>query len=215
MAIYAISIVIGYGMALLGREKTEVVPMKSPLPCLTLLVLAAVLAAGCVGVPSLSGSPTVIPTLTVTPGPSTAAAPPTIPPVNSLATGTQITRDLQGGFGRLVIKNHVIGQDAVLILAPADDPKRAVLAVYVTGQHDWTVDGITDGQYVLYDMIGTNWDDANKRFEHTSEYARFDSTLNFYTTPTESKVFTVTLSGAGGGDSLSSEVAPGDLPALG
>ncbi len=102
----------------------------------------------------------------------------------------------------------------MVILAPAGDPGKAVLAIYVKGGQDWTVDGITDGQYVLYDMIGTNWDDAGKKFEHTSEYARFDGTLNYYTTDTESKVFTITLSGAGSGDTLGRPVSPEDMPSL-
>ena len=190
------------------------VPMKNQLIFLVALMTITISLAGCMGPLPLQRAPTIVPTLTVTPGPSLAPAPPTIPPVNSLATGNQIVWDLSGGYGQLKIENRVIGQDAVVILAPVSEPKRAVLAVYVKSQNDWTVDGITDGQYVLYDMIGTNWDGSTNRFQHTSEYTRFESTLNYYTTDTESKVFTVTLSGAGSGDNLSTAVSPGDVPAL-
>lgn len=182
---------------------------------LALMVLMIVVLSGCVCPAPFGASPTVAPRVTVTPGPSTTTAPPTIPPVRSLTTGTQIVWELQGGYGQLVVKNQITGQDAVVILAPASDPGTAVLAVYVKSGQDWTVDGITDGQYVLYDMVGTNWDDAGKQFEHTSEYARFDSTLNYYTTDTESKVYTITLSGAGSGDTLSRPVKPDDMPSLG
>lgn len=182
---------------------------------LPLIMLMIVVISGCI-CPALPGnSPTVVPTVTSTPGPSTTTAPPTIPPVRSIATGTQIVWELQGGYGQLVVKNQIKGQDAVVILAPAGDPETAVLAVYVKSGQDWTVEGITDGQYVLYDMVGTNWDDAGKKFEHTSEYARFSSPLNYYTTDTESKVYTITLSGAGSGDALSNPVSPGDMPRLG
>ncbi len=187
--------------------------MEKCLP-LSLIVLVVVVLAGCVCPAPFGTSPTVAPTVTITPGPSTTTAPPTIPPVRSLSTGTQIVWELQGGYGQLVVKNDIIGQDAVVILAPAGDPGTAVLAVYVKSGQDWTVEGITDGQYVLYDMIGTNWDDAGKKFEHTSEYARFDGTLNYYTTDTESKVFTITLSGAGSGDTLGRPVSPEDMPSL-
>jgi len=180
-----------------------------------MLTILIVSLSGCICAPLSGTSPTIVPTLTVTPGPSTAPVPPTISPIPSLNTGTQIIWKLPSGDGRLVVKNQVIGQDAVIILAPVSDPKSAVLAVYVKGEHEWTVDGIPDGQYVLYDMIGTNWDDTNKSFLHTSEYAKFDSTLNFYTTATESKVYTVTLSGAAGGvDGLSTAIDPGDVPSL-
>ncbi len=182
---------------------------------LSAMMVAIVLLSGCICQAPFGASPTVAPTVTSMPVPSTTTAPPTIPPVRSIATGTQIVWELQGGYGQLVVKNQITGQDAVVILAPAGDPETAVLAVYVKSGQDWTVDGITDGQYVLYDMVGTNWDDADKKFEHTSEYARFGSTLNYYTTDTESKVYTITLSGAGSGDTLSSPVSPGDMPRLG
>lgn len=182
---------------------------------LAAIILVMVPLCGCIFTSPVNNTPTIVPTLTVTPGPSTAAAPPTIAPIRSLNTGTQIVWGLQGGYGRLIVKNDVIGQDAVVILAPVSDPKKAVLAVYVKGGHDWTVEGITDGQYVLYDMIGTDWDDMNKKFVHTSEYAKFENTLNYYTTDTESKVYTATLSGAGGSDMPGTAIGPGDMPPLG
>jgi hypothetical protein len=192
-----------------------IMPKNNSLFSLSVLLVVFISLSGCVCLSPFEPAPTVVPTLTSTPAPSTTTAPPTIPPIKSLATGTQIVWELQGGYGQLVINNDVVGQDAVVILARADDPKDAVLAVYVKSGQDWTVEGVTDGQYVLYDMIGTNWDDANKRFEHTSEYARFNSTLNYYTTETESKVYTISLSGVGSGDTLSKRVEPEDMPPIG
>ena len=176
-----------------------------------LVVILGIVFCGCA---DLSPSPTVVPTILPTPIPSVTTAPPTITPIKSLATGTQIVWKLQGGYGQLVIKNRLSGEDAVVIMASADDPKNALLAVYVKGGQNWTVEGITDGQYVLYDMIGINWDDSAKSFAHTTEYARFGSTLNYYTTATESKVFTFTLSRVGTGDAQSQQVKPADMPSL-
>ena len=74
-----------------------------------LIMLMIVVMSGCI-CPALPGnSPTVVPTVTSTPGPSTTTAPPTIPPVRSIATGTQIVWELQGGYGQLVVKNQIKG----------------------------------------------------------------------------------------------------------
>jgi hypothetical protein len=180
-----------------------------------LIILLIVLSlSGCVDMGPFAPQPTVVPTITLTPTPLTTTAPPTIPPIKSLATGTQIVWKLQGGYGQLVIKNGLKGADAVVILAAVDDPKNALLAVYVKGGQDCTVDGISDGQYVLFDMIGTNWDEKSRAFAHTSEYARFERTLNYYTTATESKVYTVTLNRSGEGDTQSAPVNRSDMPGL-
>ncbi len=102
----------------------------------------------------------------------------------------------------------------MVILAGIDDPQTAVAAVYVKGGEEYTVDGITDGQYVLYDLIGTNWNDKTKQFENTREYAKFNRTLTYYSTDTESKVFTVTLSRLGQGDTQIQQMNKDDVPAL-
>jgi hypothetical protein len=187
----------------------------SPADRTLLLFVLVVIACGACGCSGFSRGPTVVPTILPTAQPSTTTAPPTIAPIKSLQTGTQITWAHQGGYGQLVIRNEVKGQDIVAILAPEDDPGTAVLAVYVKSGDEYTVDGVTDGRYVLYDMVGTNWDDLNKKFLHTSEYARFDSTLNYYTTDTESKKYTVTITGAGSGDALSRRIGQDDMPNIG
>ncbi len=179
-----------------------------------IIILIAASVCGCTGFSPFAPGTTIVPTIIPTPIPSTTQAPPTITPVNSLPTGSQITWELQGGFGQLVVDNRLGGEDVVVILAGIADPKTALAAVYVKGGDQCTVDGITDGQYVLYDMIGTNWNDKTNQFAHTSEYAKFNRTLTYYTTDTESKVFTVTLSGTGQGDTQSQQMKQGDVPAL-
>jgi hypothetical protein len=149
-----------------------------------------------------------------TPTPDISRAPPTVVPVKSLPTGSQLIWELRGGFGQLIIDNRLGGEDAVVILAGIADPKTPLAAVYVKGGEQCTVDGITDGRYVLYDMIGTNWDDKTKQFTHTREYAKFNQTLGYYSTNTESKVFTVTLSRLAEGDTQSQQMKKDDIPSL-
>jgi len=137
-----------------------------------------------------------------------------IPPIKSLDTGTQLAWSLTGGDGQLVVNNTLHGEDAIIILASLDDPKTTLAAIYVKGGDDYTVYGIGDGQYVLYDMIGNDWNDSKRSFTHVTEYARFNKTLSYYSTATESKIYWVNLSRIGTGDTQSQSVNIADMPSI-
>src|SRR5271157_1118687 len=187
-------------------------PLKNYSAFLIIFFILAVALSGCVNCLPTGRGPTVLPTVMPTPIPT--ILPPTVPPIKSLDTGTQLVWSLQGGDGQLAVNNTLRGEDAILIMASVNDPKIPLAAIYVKGGEDYTVYGIGDGQYVLYDMIGTDWHDSKRSFTHTSEYARFNKTLNYYSTATESKVYWVTLSRVGLGDTQSQPVNMADMPAI-
>lgn len=188
--------------------------LKNHVASPVILLVIAVALSGCVDVNPFSPMATVAPTIMPTPVSSATVQSPTAPPINSLPTGTDIMWALGSGPGQLIVNNTITGQDAVVILAGADDPGTALAAVYVKGGDQYTIYGIGDGQYVLYDMIGTNWNGTAKSFTHTNEYAKVNRTLKYYSTQTESKVYIVTLSPVGNGDARSQPVSAGDMPAL-
>jgi hypothetical protein len=179
------------------------------------IILAIVVSmAGCISLSPQDNGPTIAPTVMPTIVPTEAPATPTPSPITSLPTGTQLVWDLHGGDGQLVINNLVPGQDAVVVMASASDPQAAVLAVYVQGGQSYTVYGISDGQYILYDMLGTDWDNSANVFLNTSEYVKFNGALDYSTTTNTSKVYTVTINPPGTGDTQIQDVDPADIPAI-
>jgi hypothetical protein len=188
--------------------------LKNYAAFLIILLILAVSFSGCINCLPTGQGPTVLPTVLATPVPTITVLPPTVMPIKSLDTGTQLVWSLTGGDGQLAVNNTLKGEDAILILASLSDPKTPLAAIYVKGGDDYTVYGIGDGQYVLYDMIGNDWNDSKRSFTHTTEYARFNKTLSYYSTATESKVYWVTLSRVGQGDTQSQSVNIADMPAI-
>jgi len=187
--------------------------LKKHLSYSFIIVALAISLAGCTTLSPQSSGPTATPTISPTAMPSVTAMP-TVQAINSLPTGTQLVWNIKGGFGQLIISNHAGAEDAVIIMASVSDPKTALLAVYVKGGQNYTVYGITDGQYLLYDMLGTNWNNTANAFSNPSEYVKFNGTMVYYTTDTESKVYTVTINPPGVGGKQVQDIEPADMPAL-
>lgn len=189
-------------------------PLKNQAFSLFIVAAIALSLAGCISLSPQGQGPTIAATMGPAASPTVMPATPTPSPISSLPTGTQIIQDLQGGYGQLTINNNVRGEDAVVVMAPADDPETAVLAVYVKGGESYTVYGIADGQYVLYDMIGTNWNSTYNAFLNPGEYMKFNDTLDYVTTNTTSKAYTVSINAPGIGPYPVHEISPADMPSL-
>ena len=181
---------------------------------LFIITAIALSLAGCITLSPQGQGPTIAATMGPTILPTVIPATPTPPSISALPTGTRIVQDLQGGYGQLVINNNVRGEDAVVVMAPAGDPETAVMAVYVKGGESYTVYGITDGQYVLYDMIGSNWNSTYNAFLNPGEYTKFNNTLDYVTTNTTSKVYTVSINAPGTRAYPVQEISPEDMPSL-
>ncbi|MGE5403275.1 MAG: hypothetical protein ACM3NG_00295 [Candidatus Doudnabacteria bacterium] len=166
---------------------------------LIVLMIVIVTLSGCTGKsvtgPSVTPAPTIVPTSTPTVAPTATPTIPTATPMSpprSLNTGTYLVNKLALGEGRLSVDNNM-SSDAVIILANESDPKHAVMAVYVKSTDKFTVVGIPDGKYVLYDMVGIDWDNGAKKFVATSENARFAEMLEYSTTEIHSRVYEISL----------------------
>jgi hypothetical protein len=111
-------------------------------------------------------------------------------PRRSVASNAELNRPDNGqawrapngerGVGTLQVRN-ANPEDGVAILfraarAQDTDP---ILAVYVRGREDTTVEGIAPGTYRLRFMLGRDWDDTTRRFRSALQCEAFVDLLEF------------------------------------
>lgn len=114
-----------------------------------------------------------------------------------------------GGRGELLIQNGT-DADALVILAGMND--RAVKTAYVRASRSFNITGIRDGTYRLYYSKGEAFDRATKRYTRNATYQRFDTTIEFTSTPTQYSTWEVTLYGVVGGNVGTESVDPSNFP---
>lgn len=182
------------------------------LASLVIFIVMAVALSGCCSM-LISPTPTPTPSPTITPTPTPVPTPTPTPAPRSLGTGTYIVNKMTGGEGSLTIDN-LMDHDAVVTMASESDPKNAILSVYVKGGDIYLVTGIRDGRYVLYDMLGNDWDSDKKQFTETNEYAQFNDTLIFVTGDSSATTYTLTLRPVISSNPNTHYVSPSDMPAL-
>lgn len=176
-----------------------------------LIVMAVALSGCCSALNRQAPTPTPTPTIAATPTPVPTPTP--TPAPRSLETGTYLANKMTGGEGSLTIDNQM-DHDAVVTMASESDPKSAVMSVYVKGGDIFLVTGIRDGRYILYDMLGNDWDSDKKQFTQTNEYAQFNDTLIFVTGDSSAVMYTLTLRPVISSSPNTHYVEPGDMPAL-
>jgi len=102
-------------------------------------------------------------------------------PERRLVNGQLIDTMQRGGKGQLRVDNGT-GHDAVVELVQAGKP---VVSVYVATGLNTTVDDINDGSYELFYTSGTDWDGQLETFTRSCSFKRFQTPVNFTTTPIE------------------------------
>lgn len=97
------------------------------------------------------------------------------------ANGHVLKRSINGGRASLTITNKT-GKDAVAVLAPSNNAKRAVLATYVRKGKKVTFENIPDGKYVFWDCCGQDFNWYMRDFYTPLEHKRWVKALKFDTT---------------------------------
>jgi hypothetical protein len=124
-----------------------------------------------------------------------AEQPAPLPPPRRLENGTALKELSRAGNGRLTIDNGT-GHDAVIKLVD-ERARQLVVAFYIRGGQQVTVDQIPDGAFQVIFASGADWDSAAGAFTREKSFARFDQSLDFVTTSDarsyEYSVFTLTL----------------------
>jgi len=110
--------------------------------------------------------------------------------VGPLDTGTFVKDSRRNGQGQLTVRN-LYSLDTVFVLTTLDNAP--VTAVYVRSNDSSPVQGIPDGTYYLFYILGEYWDSGLARFTRNSEYYRDEDTLTFVTTSTKFTTWEVTL----------------------
>jgi pSer/pThr/pTyr-binding forkhead associated (FHA) protein len=179
------------------------VPSDTPVPTVTLIPTAT-------PTPTQTPLPTNTPTPTLTPTPT--ASPTATPLPRRLSNGTFIKEAVpRDGQGDLEIDN---GQDldAVAVMTTlADAP---IFSVYVQARSKFKVEGIRDGTYKLFFMLGEDWDSATGRFTRKVHYEVFEDTLRYTTTSTTATIWRVTFHSVFGGTARTNDVDPSRFPPI-
>lgn len=113
------------------------------------------------------------------------------------------------GRGELKVENGT-EKDAVLVLAAGE---QTLASAYVRAGASFTLDGIRDGEYVLYFATGEGWD--GRTFTEAVRRSRFEDTLPYKTTQTTYSAWTITLHPVVGGAATTESVDADEFPSVG
>jgi len=130
-------------------------------------------------------------------------------------TGTNLIIGSRTGEGEMTVKNG-LEWDAVIILSKDDASHENVKGVFIKANETYTISGIPDGKFILYDTLGKDWDNKAGQFTITEERSRFEDTFSFETNWNKGQYTTwqVTLYPVRGGSAQTTGVDEADFPKL-
>ncbi len=134
-----------------------------------------------------------------------------VSPPRSLDTGTFIVQNLTGGQGQLIIDNGLLN-DSVIILTSTSDQKKVLSSVYVKRRCTYTITGIPDGSYTVYELTGMDWDSNAKLFTESDMYVKLDGSMNFVTTSTQYTYYSLTIGHVEYGSGSGMSISPNEIP---
>ncbi len=102
----------------------------------------------------------------------------------SLQNGTFIASIPSVGRGELHIKNGT-ESDAVVKMVSTYN-KNSIFSVYIKAKSAFSIQDISDGNYVLYFHLGNDWNTESKVFRVNPHYAKFDDSFSYTTSVTQS-----------------------------
>ena len=139
---------------------------------------------------------------------------PTTPVYPKPLTGKLISgMKLSGGYGELTIDNTRGGSDAVAVLTKSGR-KEPVSGIFIRNGDTFTFNGVVDGIYDLYFILGDNWNPDTKKFTNHPSYQRFTDSFDFATTNREYTTYRVTLYGVVQGNANTNNVGENGFPPL-
>jgi hypothetical protein len=98
-----------------------------------------------------------------------------------LANGYAVKRSVNGGRAYMKVSNRT-GSDAIAVLTRSSDKRKPVVAVYIRDGKTARIEGIPDGQYILWDCCGEDFNWTMRDFFTTVEHKRWLQPLKFNTT---------------------------------
>lgn len=121
----------------------------------------------------------------------------TVAVITRPASGTVMVKTANSGRCTLTVQNNFTDRDAVIILASTSDPKKQLLSIYVRAGEKTKKIKVKDGTYVIYQMTGSNYDSATKKFLTDASFSKYDDTLPAKTTSSSYQIrwtdFSLTL----------------------
>jgi hypothetical protein len=111
--------------------------------------------------------------------PETPVPPSGLAPVASLPNGTElIAPPASQWIGELKISNNG-GEDALVKLKTAIEPRTLVRSVYVRARNEGTLDRIQPQEYILQFVTGQDFDADNGTFRANAAFSQFETTLSY------------------------------------
>ncbi|NPV75569.1 MAG: SH3 domain-containing protein [Anaerolineae bacterium] len=115
------------------------------------------------------------------------------------------------GPGTLTVQNGG-RQDAVVVMA--DQVGSPFIAFYIREGENFTLDRVPDGSYLIFFMLGSEWDGDDQIFMFPQSYRRLDDLLVFTTTAGSATNWSISLQATAGGVGKSSEISEREFPKL-
>jgi hypothetical protein len=106
-------------------------------------------------------------------------------PIARPETGTLIKDVARNGYGELIIHNNWT-MDTVAVLT--DSKVKPLLVVYIRSKDSYKIAKIEDGSYGLYFTVGNLWDAQTRKFRSVLGYYRYNPSLVFQTTETDTDI---------------------------
>lgn len=106
-------------------------------------------------------------------------------PFDRPETGTLIKDVARSGYGELIIHNNWT-MDTVAVLT--DSKVKPLLIVYIRSKDSYKIGKIEDGSYGLYFTVGNLWDAQARKFQSVLGYYRYNPSLVFQTTETDTDI---------------------------
>ncbi len=122
------------------------------------------------------------------------------------------------GLGVLTVKNELNDADALVVLVQ-EGQKSPLLAFYIWAADSCSIEGIADGTYELYYMLGWGWQEGTEEFARVAAREKFEDVLAFTTEQREGGVaytqIEVTLYAVLEGNAETTPVPAEEFPRLG
>ena len=126
-------------------------------------------------------------------------------------TGVLVNNIGSPGWGELIVDNGS-NLDHMVLLTDLND--NVIGAAYVRMDDTYTFAGVPDGDYLVYFVSGSNWNEQEKMFDEVSSYSQFEDSLDFYTDNNQAVTWSITLHTVAGGNAETSRVNANDFPTI-
>ncbi len=130
---------------------------------------------------------------------------------NSPQTGTIFKNKMTSGDGTLEIKNG-LNYDAIAVLSESDTPKVSVFSVFIRAHDSYIINNIPDHSYILYYILGEDWNKETGKFNVIKESSRFEDEAVYTTSGGYFTSYSATLDPVPGGNASTKSVNTEDFP---